>query len=207
MSERAILIGGGEFGRELLSWARAAGTYDIVGYADDAGALMEGIRGVSLPFVGTIDALDQVADVVLLMAIGDPKVKRKVAERLDGKGARYGTVVHPSAVVADTALLGEGLIVGPHSYIATHAELGRLVSVNSLSGVGHDAVVGDYTTVSSGCDITGLVKLGQGVFLGSGARVIPRLTIGDGARIGAGAVVVRAMGDGQTVYAPPARTL
>lgn len=207
MKDKAILIGGGEFGRELLSWARAADSHEIIGYVDDAGPLMEGIRGVSLAFLGAIDAIDQFPGVTLLMAIGDPKVKRQVVERLDRRGARYGSVVHPSAVITETAQLGEGLTVGPHSYIATHAEIGRLVCINSLSGIGHDTVIGDYSTISSGCDITGLVRLGQAVFMGSGARIIPRLTVGDNARIGAGSVVVRAVGDGQTVYAPPARSM
>lgn len=53
MLDKAILIGGGAFGRELLSWAeaacRAGQGAEIVGYVDDAGPAMNGYRGVSLP--------------------------------------------------------------------------------------------------------------------------------------------------------------
>jgi sugar O-acyltransferase (sialic acid O-acetyltransferase NeuD family) len=210
LADQAILIGGGAFGRELLSWAEAAHRagrgLEVIGYLDDAGPVMDGYRGVSVPYLGKSDAAG-VPDALLLIAIGTPSAKRAVAERFGGMGARFAGVVHPSAVVTDNALLAEGVVVGPHSYVANHAELGRLSAVNSLSGIGHDVRLGDFSTVSSGVDLMGGVVVEDEAFFGSGARVLPGVRVGQGARIGAGAIVVRNVKPGQTLYAAPAKKL
>lgn len=210
MSGKVVVIGGGAFARELISWAleahRAGSDIPLVGYVDDAGPVMEGYRGVTLPYLGKLDALGQ-DDAALLVAIGSPTVKKKLAEEFASRGARLASVIHPSAVVTDTAVIGEGIVVGPHCYIANHAELGTLSSVNSLSGIGHDVTLGAFSTVSSGVDLMGGVVVEEQVFLGSGARVLPAVRIGVSARIGAGSIVVRNVKPGQSLYAAPAKTL
>jgi len=210
MPDKAIIIGGGAFGRELLSWARAhkdgAPAFDIVGYVDDAGDLMAPHGGNRLGYLGSIERLEA-ADASLLIAIGEPATKRRITQQLEMRGARFATLIHPSAVVADTATLAPGVVIGPHAYVGTEARLDRLVCVNSLSGIGHDAVLGAFCTISSQVDITGGVQLGEEVFVGSGARILPKVRVGATARIGAGSIVVRTVKEGQSLFGAPARTL
>lgn len=209
MNDRAILIGGGQFGRELLSWAeaacRAGNGPEVIGYCDDVGPVMDGFAGVSLPYLGKIADLRH-DGAALLLAIGAPETKQAVAERF-GSDVRYATVIHPSAVVTDTAVLGEGVVVGPQCYVANHVEIGRLASANSFSGIGHDVRVGAFATVSSGVDLMGGVVVEESVFVGSGARVLPGVRLGAGARIGAGSIVVRSVKPGQSLFAAPAKTI
>lgn len=207
---KVAIIGGGALGREIHCWlmaAQAAGSpIELAGYADDSGASMHGWAGVDLPYLGTLDTLDP-RDVELAMAIASPPAKRAVGDRLRARGARFATIVHPSAVITHTAILEEGTIIGPHAYVASHARIEPLVLVNSLSGIGHDTLIGACTTISSQVDITGGVIIGAGVFIGSGARILPNVEIGASARIGAGSVVVRRVKPGQTMFAAPARLL
>lgn len=208
--QKAILVGGGAFGRELLSWAeaayRAGGDLTIAGYVDDAGPVMDGYRGVSLPYLGTVTHL-QAHGADLLLAIGSPAVKKHLFERFQSQGFRFASVVHPSAVMTDTAVLDQGVVVGPHCYIANHCELGALAATNSFSGIGHDVRLGAFSTVSSGVDLMGGVVVEEQSFFGSGARVLPGVRIGAQAKIGAGAIVVRSVKPGQALYAAPAKIL
>lgn len=207
---KVVIVGGGELGREIHSWllaAKAAGApFDLAGYVDDNGALMDGWAGIDLPYLGAIGALDT-TQWMLAMAIASPIAKRTVSERLLARGGRFVTLVHPSAVITHTAILAEGVVIGPQAYVASHARIERLALVNSLSGIGHDVVIGEYTTISSQVDVTGRVIVGSAVFMGSGARILPGVEIGEGARIGAGSVVVRKVKPGQTMFAAPARIL
>lgn len=210
MSNKAILIGGGAFARELLSWAeaacRAGQGVEVVGYVDDAGPVMDGYAGVSVPCLGTISDL-RIGDAILLCAVGAPDTKRKLAERYGVAAGRWGRIIHPSAVITDNAILGEGIVIGPQCYVANHARIGDLVAVNSFCGVGHDVQVGHFATISSGIDLMGGVVVEDDTFIGSGARILPGVRVGTAARIGAGSIVMRQVKPGKTVFAAPAKTL
>lgn len=209
--KRIVLVGGGAFARELLSWildaSDAATLPPVVGYLDAKSDAFTGFPGQDVAWLGApADYQPQPGDL-LAISIGDPAAKAAVCQSLAEKGAKFLTVVHPSAVVSRTATLGAGVVVGPHSYIATHASLGDYVCVNSLSGIGHDAIIGASATISSQVDIMGVVVVDEGVFVGSGARVLPKVKVGARARIGAGAIVVRTVKPDATMFAKPAGKL
>lgn len=204
---RVIVVGGGAFARELTCWARdaaRAGTGAApTAYLDDAGDTMTPSYG--LEWLGKIEGFALDPNDRLLMAIGEPKLKAEIAEALGVD--RFLSIVHPTATVAETAHLNQGVILGPQSYVAADARVGQLATINSLSGVGHDVQVGAYATISSQVDLMGGVVVEERAFVGSGARILPKVSIGAEARIGAGAVVVRKVKPGATFFAAPARAL
>lgn len=210
MQERWILVGAGRFARELINWAEDLAALGraprVSGFLDASAGALDGFR-YQLDYRGTIEDYQPQPDERLLMAIGDPLEKRRIGRMLKARGARFATLVHPSAVVARSARLGEGVVVCPQAVISADAVVGDLVAVNALSGVGHDVVIGAWSTLSSQVDLTGAVKVGECCFFGSGARVLPNMTVGAEARIGAGAVVMRKVAAGAVMYAAPARKL
>lgn len=210
MAGKWIIVGGGGFGREALGWLRDLGSsesgVDVAGYLDDSGERMADYS-YGLPYLGTISEHGPDAGAQYLLTVGDPAAKRAIFESLSSAGARFASVIHPSAVVATTARIGEGSIVGPNSYAAVDCQVGRCVTINSLCGIGHDSSIGDFATLSSQIDVTAEVKIGEGVFVGSGARILPGARVGEGARIGAGSIVARNVAAGTTVYAAVAKKL
>jgi sugar O-acyltransferase (sialic acid O-acetyltransferase NeuD family) len=210
MRERIILVGGGGFARELLMWmehvhavngqARATGFLDA-----NPQALAE--YSCDLPWVGDIDSHEPCELDRFVLAIGEPLAKRKVVEKMKARGAAFVQVIHPTAVIARTAEMGEGVVVCPHAMVSADAKVGNFVAINAMSSVGHDARVGDYSTLSAHVDITGWVQVDDAVFFGSGARVLPKVRIGAESRIGAGAAILRSVPAGTVMYAPTARRL
>jgi sugar O-acyltransferase (sialic acid O-acetyltransferase NeuD family) len=209
MGGRLILVGAGSFGRELINWA-----YDVAeqggsafsGYLDATPDVLAG-SAYALPWLGTPDDFVPQAGDRLVIAIADPTVKRIVADKLRARGARFVGLIHPTAVIARTAVLGEGVVLCPHSLVSADARIGDFVAVNAMSSVGHDVVVGNYTTLSGHVDLTGFVQVGEGCFFGTGAKVLPKVKIGKRAKIGAGATIMRTVQDEAVMYTLPAKRL
>jgi sugar O-acyltransferase (sialic acid O-acetyltransferase NeuD family) len=210
MESRCILVGAGAFGRELINWARDAqskGSFPpLAGFIDDT---HNGLKNpdYNLQSLGSIQDYQPQTDDIFLMGIADPKGKESVVTLLKSKGARFITLIHPTAIVARTASLGEGTILCPLSIVSADAVVGDFVTINSYSGAGHDVHIGDYTTMSAHVDLTGRVQCGRSVFFGTGAKVIPDVSIGDSAMIGAGTLIVRSVKAGVTMYAIPSQKL
>ncbi|EZP55115.1 acetyltransferase [Sphingomonas sp. RIT328] len=207
---RTIIVGAGGFGRELINWAEDCNLSGLLpavaGFIDDDENAMNGFD-YPVGMLGSISDYYPVAGDRLLMAIGTPITKQKVFESLNARGCVFASLIHPRAIVANTARISEGAIVCPLSLISADATLGRFVSVNALSSVGHDVTIGDYSTLSAHVDLTGGVALDTGVTIGTGAKLLPRVKVGAGAMIGAGSIVYRNVPAGRSVFAAPAKLL
>lgn len=206
-----IIVGAGRFGREICCWIEQMldpATMRIKGFLDDTRAAAPCLNDAyPYPLLGDIDAYVPGAEDAFVIAIAEPADKLRIAAGLQAKSAAFFTLIHPSAVLARTATVGQGAIICPFAMLSADSVTGDFVTINSYCGIGHDAVIGDGATLSSHVDITGGVIVETGVFFGSSAVVLPQLRIGSGARVGAGAIVMRAVAAGSTVYAMPARKL
>lgn len=210
MNDRLILVGCGAFARELINWVDdlvdLGKSIHISGFLDENPEALKDFA-YRVPFLGTIPSYKPQVGDQLLMAIGDPAIKKSLYADLKSRGASFASLIHPSAVVARTAKLGEGVVICPQAFVSADAVVGDLCAINGCASVGHDVQLGSFSTLSSHVDLTGWVKVDECVFFGSGARVLPKVKIGSGARIGAGAVVMRSVPVDTVVYAPPAKRL
>lgn len=210
MMNRIILVGCGAFARELINWVDdlvdLGKSSPVAGFLDDNPKALDGFP-YSVPYLGTISDFVPQAGDLLLMAIGNPQAKKRLYAELKGKGASFAQMIHPSAVIARSARLGEGVVVCPQSFVSADVVVGDLCAINGNASVGHDVRLGSFSTLSSHVDLTGWVQVEECAFFGSGARVLPKLKIGSGARVGAGAVVMRSVPADTVVYAPPAKRL
>jgi sugar O-acyltransferase (sialic acid O-acetyltransferase NeuD family) len=210
MNKRLILVGGGGFGRELINWsldvAKAGLGPSITAFIDDNSFALDGFN-YDLAYLGQIDQyLPQPGDLFVI-SVGDPEIKQKIYQKLTSKGAVFTQLIHPTAVIARSAKLGEGIIVCPFALVSADSVIGKMVAINGFSSVGHDVVLGDFCTLSAHVDLMGSVQVGESVFFGSGARVLPKVTVKARARIGAGTVILRTVGEDSVMYAQPAKKL
>lgn len=211
MRKSLLILGAGGFGREVWEWARAAGLHSggwlVRGFLDDNPGALDHHPDTGLPVIGSVSTYSPGPDEYLVCAIAEPRVKQRVVEQVRSAGARFVSVIHPTALVGRGVTLGEGCVLCPGVILTTDIRVGDFVTFNCCSSVGHDAVIGSWSTLNGRCDITGAVRLGEGVFVGSHATVIPQCDIGDWATLGAGSVVVRNVPPGATMFGVPARVL
>jgi sugar O-acyltransferase (sialic acid O-acetyltransferase NeuD family) len=201
-----VIYGAGGFGREVLSLMRALPEWEVVAFYDDG--IGKGNHRNKIPVAGGMETLlqqEQPLDVIL--GIGDPMIRTRLAERLKESQHRFPVIVHPRAILQDetTITLGDGTIITAGVILTNDIHLGRHVLLNLNVTVGHDVAIGDCSSVMPGANIAGGVTIGKSVLIGSGANVLNGITIGDGARIGSGAVVTKNVEPGTTVVGVPAQ--
>jgi sugar O-acyltransferase (sialic acid O-acetyltransferase NeuD family) len=213
MTARLFIVGAGGFGREVHEYAREAGAawggerFEIAGFLDDNPAALAGHGDVGATVVGGIAAAAPAAGDRYVLAVGDPRLRKRLAALLGGRGARFVSIVHPRAWVARESVLGDGVVVGPLSYVGPGARLADHVLVNPQVAVAHDVQAGRWSVFSPMCAANGAVVVGDGGFLGTHATVLPGRTIGAWAYVGAGALVNRDVDAGAKVVGVPARVI
>lgn len=204
---RILIVGAGGFGREVLQWARDAwpdAAERIAGFlSEDPGRLDGRTHGVGI--IGSPDAFVLEPDDACLLAIGIPGVRRRVAEGLACRGARFLSLVHPSAVVATTAAIGAGAIVCPYAVVSDGARVGACVIVNYHASLGHDASVGDFAVLSPYATLGGGADVAEDVFLGLHASVGPLTRIGRRSKVSANSCALTDVPSDCLVHGVPGR--
>jgi UDP-3-O-[3-hydroxymyristoyl] glucosamine N-acyltransferase len=85
---------------------------------------------------------------------------------------RYAPGIHPSAVIAQTAIVGPGAHIGPHCFVDEGVVIGRSAVLHSLVSIYRNAHIGDdffahsHTVVREGCRIGDRVILQNGAVIG-----------------------------------------
>ena len=79
--------------------------------------------------------------------------------------------VHPMAVVAESAMVGEGCYIGPYVVVDEGAVIGEGVSLYPHVYVGDGATIGDGTTLHSGVKVYEGCKIGKRCIVHSGAVI------------------------------------
>lgn len=120
----------------------------------------------------------------------DMRLRAGILAKYYGFGARFATIIAPTAVVTCHSEVGEGCAV-LHRAVVNRARLGRNVVVNTGAIVEHDCIIGDNSFVGPGAVIGGGVRIGRNCFVGLGANIRNGVEIADGIAIGMGTVVTR----------------
>ena len=204
---RILVVGAGGFGREVLQWARAAWPgrmARIGGFLSDDPSRLAG-HDSSLTIIASPESFIPEPGDALLLAIGIPAVRRRVAEALQLRGATFLTLIHPTAIVAPTAEIGEGSILCPYSIVSDSARVGRCALLNYHASLGHDASVGEYAVLSPYATLGGHACIGDDVFLGMHASVGPGRRIGARSKVSANSCALADAPADSIVYGVPGR--
>lgn len=200
MSKNLVIIGARAMGREACNYARDCG-FNVKGFLDSDSNILNGFEGYP-SVIATVEEYYPSDDEVFICAIGDPCAKKHYVECMLNKGAKFVSIIHPSAYIGLNVIIGEGTIICANATLTCDIKLGRHVIVNVNSSISHDCVVGDFSSISPGCSIAGRVSLGENVFLGVGAKLMPDVSLGDDVVAGAGAVVTKSWKAGVLIGVP-----
>ena len=190
-AERCLVVVGGRpdgHGKVVLETARDGMDIRVLGFLDDApqAVVVAGAR-----CLGPTSAWRRLAadGASFHVAIGDNGIRKRVADEIVAGGGALARVVHRAALVAPSAVIGDGTLVCAGAILGPGARVGRNCLVNHGVVVEHDGILGDHVNLSSGTVTGGRVVFEDGAFAGVGVRVIPDVRIGAWGYLGAGAVV------------------
>lgn len=194
------IIGAGGFGREVYWSLSMMERINTVFFVDDE-YWADGDDKI-LPL-----SLLDVDKYEVIVAIGDPKLRERLIERLP-KNTKYFTHIHSSVqILGDDIIIGEGSIICAGCILTTNIKVGRHTHLNLGTTIGHDVVIGDYFTTAPGVRISGNVEIGDKVYLGTGSCIKEKLTIVDDVTIGMNAAVVKNITESGTYVGVPSKNI
>ncbi len=208
--KKIAVFGAGGFGLEVAMLVeqinQQSEKWELIGFFDDGVARGQMVNGY--PVLGGVKELNRWKDKLFLaLALGVPKTRQAVFEKITNKSIFYPVLIHPNVIAGSKRYLkiGEGCIITAGNIITTNISIGKHVILNLACTVGHETEIGDFSSFMPTCNISGEVHIGAATFWGTGAKVINRVHVGNNVIVGAGAVVTKNIGDNVTVAGVPAR--
>lgn len=195
-----IIVGAGGFGKEVAWIISRINTvnpvFNLVGFCDDDMSKRDDVSCIA-SFLGSIDDVksNQVGSGYIC-AIGNNKIRKKLMVSLNQSGLTPLSVIDPSAVVAEDAVVGAGSFINVHAAVSTGCKLGCGSIVNINASVGHDVVLGDFAQVCPGVSVSGGCVIGEGALLGSNSCCLPCRKMGAWSVLGAGGVLLTDLEEG-----------
>jgi sugar O-acyltransferase (sialic acid O-acetyltransferase NeuD family) len=204
--ERIFLVGAGGHGMVVLDALESAGQRPDGISIFDQSVERIGQRILDLT-VQRFDPGIKIAGERFHVCIGDNTARARLFEMLKDGGGLPGTIVHPVATIAPSAVIGDGTFVAARAVVAPAAVVGEGGIVNHGAIVDHECVVGKFCHLAPGATLAGNVRVGAHVLIGAGANILPGVNIGESAIIGAGAVVTADVPPRTTYVGVPARPM
>jgi UDP-perosamine 4-acetyltransferase len=164
-------------------------------------------RWENLDVLGDDNALDRMPPdrVALVLGIGKLATSNS-RERLyttwRARGYDFPAFVHPSAWIAPSVVLCDGVQVMAGVVIQPGCSIGENSIVNTRAGIDHDCIIGRDVHVAPGATLCGNVTIEDGAFIGAGATVIQGIRVGARAVIGAGVTLVKNIKMESTIIGP-----
>lgn len=179
MSGKLLVVGAGGHGRSVAESVLLSARFKLAGFVDDSWQTLPVIWGY--PLLGGMDSLASLRPLadVAIVAIGNNVLRRQLQENLISLGFELATVIHPTALVSPSAVIGSGCAVMAGAIVGTEARLGSGVIVNCGAIVDHHCVVEDYGHLGVNAAMAGGAMLGSaawmqaGALLGYGVNVSP----------------------------------
>lgn len=193
--KEVVILGAGGHAHVIADIVSANGD-KVLAYLDDNKKLQDRSGDIS-DYINYKDAL-------FVIGIGSATVRERLATDLH---VNWYTAIHPSAVISNSSLIGDGTVVMPNAVINARAKIGVHCIVNTGTVIEHDNEIADFAHVSVGAKLGGMVVVGKKTWIGIGATIKNNVSICANCMIGAGAVVVHDILESGTYAGIPAKRL
>lgn len=198
MSKPVIILGAGPHSLVLIDILKLL-NHEIIG------AIAPNIRlgdriAPGIKVLGDDSAIkDYASDSVKIVNGIGPKpyrtLRNKVSQLYESQGYQFSNVIHPNAVIADSATIREGAQVMAGVVIQSNAKIGKNSVINTGAIVDHNCQIDDEVHLAPGAVLCGGVSVGKNSYIGCGSIVIENIIIGENSILGAGSTLMRNMAD------------
>ncbi len=173
----------------------------IKGYIDYKESIKNywGKYNLQKPVLGDIDSYSIAEDDNFVIGIGNVENRKKMIDKIKSRRGKFLNIIHPTSIIARTAIIGQGNIIYPYCMIGPNVIIGDFNLLTSQSIVSHNSVLGFNNFLATSL-LCGYVKVGDNNTFGIRSTVMPNVTIGNTNIIQAGMIVDRNVSNCSTVF-------
>ena len=210
--QKIVVYGAGGLGREVAGGIHRInhsghGNWDFVGFYDDNKEIGDKVShlGTVLGGMNELNAIQE--PLALAIAVGDPKTRRLIRERITNPNITFPNLIAPSFKVLDpeTFTIGEGNIIQDNCGVTCNVAIGDFNVLNGSNALGHDVKVGNFNVMMPGVRLSGMVPTGDCNLFGVGSVVLQNVRVGENVTLGAGSVLMTKPKDNATYVGVPAK--
>ena len=194
--KQIAIYGASGHGKVVADIARLNG-YDDILFIDD---------GIAT-YLSFERFVQQQLDIPVALGVGNAQVRARLYRRCREHGLSIETLVHPSAVLADGVIVGEGTVVMANSVINSDTDIGKCCILNTSCVIEHDNSIGDFVHIAPQVACAGGVKIGDYSHIGIGSCIIQGITVGSHTVIGAGSVIIKNIENHILAYGNPCKPI
>lgn len=206
------MVGGGGHAKAIIEIITMKKEHHIVGITDnDPDKMQQSITEV--PIIGNDGILQTYFQkgikraFITLGNVADTRARIRLYNMLKEIGFELINVIHPSAIISDSLIMGTGNALMAGCIINAHTSLGNNCIINTGAIVEHDCIIENHVHISTGAKIAGNVKVKEGTHIGIGAVIKQGITIGQKVTVGAGAIVLGDIPDNIVCAGIPAKRI
>lgn len=180
-NNQVLIYGGGGLGKmavDILKTRHELNIYGLIDKSKDVKDIM-GIKSV-----GSNEDLDRLfaegyRQIVNCVGfLNKAHYRRPIYEMLKEKGFIFPNVIHRSAIIEQSAVLGEGNMVMAGAIIGSDVKVESNCIINSGAIISHGCIIGSHCHITSGAVLAGDVIVGENTLIGQGVTVYIGVKIG-----------------------------
>lgn len=161
MNNNLLILGAGGHGRVVKETAKAIGSFNKIDFLDDNSNIAIGACNDYEKYINQYS--------YAFVAFGNHDLRMNWMNVLIQVGFKIPTLIHPTAYISPSSIIGEGSFVGVGAIINTNVvvEKGCIIGIGAL--IDHDSIVSEYchintgAIVKSGSRIHSFIKVDAGI--------------------------------------------
>lgn len=211
--KKIIIFGCGGHTKIVLDCIKLGKNYTPIGFIDEKNhdlAISKKIKYLgSLKNFNNIIKGHEPHNLLGVVAIGSNIVRRKIVSKINklNNKFKWANIIHPSAVISETAKIGTGNMILAGSIICSETKIHNHVSINTGTYIDHNNVFFDFSSTGPGVVTGGNVKVGAQSFLGIGCAIRHNITIGSNTVIGGQSFVCKNCKSDSLYYGIPTKRI
>jgi acetyltransferase EpsM len=210
--KKIILVGTGGHASEVREYinyhnkVRPDQKFHILGFLDVNDELHKKYKYPE-PYLGTAENHKINLEAEYMFCFGNMIYKEKLVSAYRKGGASFLTFIHPTALIAETCKIGEGVLVSHNASVGPMAVIGNFNILNSRCTIGHETIIENYNFISPQVSLSGNTTMGSYNMFGVNSATIPGVILGDNNTIGAGSIITKNVEDNSVIVGVPGKKI